>query len=162
LAVAAKQAGRLQLRERFHRHFGVWRETEGGASASFDPIFLKGTCRPASGEEPIKVTRRYQPAHNVGHFRFVECSHIGRDGQPQGDIVAWDQIFFPFDPQLSDESTLAESTVTRWPQGAEHEVVEAYRCDSKGIIEVSVSSPTSGIARDYRVRVSGRLKAKGA
>lgn len=163
LAVAADQAGGLHLCERFHRHFGVWREAEGGASITFDPIFSKGTSLPASGEAPLRVTRSYQPAHNVGHFRFVECSQLGEDQQPRGDIVAWDQIFFPFDPQLAEENRLANVTVARWPEGALHEVEEVYRCDSRGIIEVSISSPTTRIARDYRVRVGGRQKtAKGA
>ncbi len=163
LAIAAHRASGLQLCERFHRHFGVWRESEGGTHIAFDPIFSKGTSLPKNGQSSLVVTRRYRPVHNVGHFRFVECSHLGEAQLPRGDIVAWDQIFFPFDPQLGSESRLDSVPVTLWPDGAHHEVQEVYRCDSRGIIEVSISSPSTGIARDYRVRVGGRVKtAKGA
>jgi molecular chaperone DnaK (HSP70) len=162
LAIAVDQASGYELRDRFHRHFGVWREVESGSRMIFDPIFSKGTGLPKRGQSPLIVTRRYQPAHNVGHFRFAECSQISETQQPRGDIVTWDQIFFPFDPKLDDESNLDRVPVVRWPEGARHEVGEIYRCDSRGIIEVSISSPTTGITRDYRVRVGAREKAKGA
>ena len=54
---------------------------------------------------PRSVTRRYRAAHNIGHFRFVECSRL-TDGRPDGDVTPYDPVFFPFDPDLHDEDDL--------------------------------------------------------
>src|ERR1019366_3393146 len=50
----------------------------------FDAIFPKGTIVPAPGAAPVSVTRRYRAAHNVGHFRFLECTRLTGD-RPDGD-----------------------------------------------------------------------------
>jgi molecular chaperone DnaK (HSP70) len=69
LAIASDQEAGYQLQDRFHRHFGVWRESEAGTRVVFDPIFSKGTHardrQVAHGDTP------HRPAHNVGHFRFL-------------------------------------------------------------------------------------------
>jgi molecular chaperone DnaK (HSP70) len=41
LAIAADQDAGYQLRERFTRHFGVWREAEDGRAIAFDRVFAK-------------------------------------------------------------------------------------------------------------------------
>jgi molecular chaperone DnaK (HSP70) len=74
LAIRADQNAGYEVHERFTRHFGVWREAQAGALIAFDPLFLKGAPLPPAGEPPLSVGRRYRPAHNVGHFRYLECS----------------------------------------------------------------------------------------
>jgi molecular chaperone DnaK (HSP70) len=152
LAISAAHCSDYRLEERFHRYFGVWRESESGTSVMFDPIFSKGTPLPAQGQKPIAVKRCYQPAHNIGHFRFIECSQLANSREPRGDIVAWDQILFPFDPAVAAESDLRRVEVLRWSEGSRHEVEEVYQCDSRGIIEVAIADHTSGIRRSYRLR----------
>lgn len=159
LAIAADRESSYQLQERFHRHFGVWRETDAGTRVFFDPIFSKGTPLPAPGQKPLAVIRRYQPAHNVGHFRFIECSHLGDGHEPKGDIVAWDQILFPFDPETAKEPDLSRTPVARWSGAVAHEVEEVYQCDSRGIIQVTISNQTAGLTRSYRVRNVNQQKA---
>ena len=67
---------------RFTRHFGVWREAEGGRDVVFDSLFPKGTVLPGPGEPPLTLDRSYKPVHNVGHFRYLECSQRASDGSP--------------------------------------------------------------------------------
>ncbi|MSO23567.1 MAG: hypothetical protein EXQ58_10020 [Acidobacteria bacterium] len=130
LAIASDQDTGYQLQDRFYRHFGVWRESEAVTRIVFDPLFSKGTPLPDAGKL-LTVTRRYQPAHNIGHFRFLECSHLDELQEPRGDIVVWDQVFFPFDPQLA-ESGLNEVAVRNWCGGQGAMIEEQYRCGPSG------------------------------
>ena len=67
---------------------------------------------PAGGQPPLVVTRTYRAAHNIGHFRFVECSRL-TEGRPDGDVTPYDPVFFPFDPDLHDEEDLGRRPVGR-------------------------------------------------
>ena len=99
LAILLDQEAGYSVTDRLNRTFGVFRELSSGAGVSFDPIFRNDTKLPAPGEPPLTSARRYRAVHNVGHFRFVECSRVS-NGRPEGDIVPWDTIRFPFDPDL--------------------------------------------------------------
>ncbi len=152
LAIAADQESGYSLEEKFSRHFGVWRETEEGREIVFDPIFSKQTPLPKPGTPQLTATRVYHPVHNVGHFRYLECSHLKDRQGPGGDIVSWDEVLFPFDPGLKQEAHLEQVPVKRWPQAPAHWVEERYRCDARGIIEVTISNQTAGYCRTYRIR----------
>jgi molecular chaperone DnaK len=135
------------------RNFGVWREAETGAAIAFDPIFLKDARLPRRGEPSLEARRRYRSAHNVGHFRFVECGRM-RDGHPNGDLTPWEEIRFPFDPDLREMEDLSQVAVTR---GSGYEVEERYSCDARGIFEVRISVPEHGYERRYVISRSGQL-----
>jgi molecular chaperone DnaK (HSP70) len=47
LAIQADAQAGYVLRDRFTRHFGVWREADAGRNVVFDPLFSKGTQLPA-------------------------------------------------------------------------------------------------------------------
>jgi molecular chaperone DnaK (HSP70) len=151
LAIQADSTAGYQLREKFTRSFGVWREAEGGRTMVFDPLFLKGTPLPAAGEPPLQVTRSYYPAHNIGHFRYLECSHTSEDGRPAGEVMVWDQILFPFDEALSGVEDLSASPVARLEWAPPREIREEYSCDASGAVSVKISNVTSGYSRDYRL-----------
>jgi molecular chaperone DnaK (HSP70) len=136
-AIAADSSAGYELRERFTRHFGVWREADQGRSIALDVIFEKETPLPASGAQKLMRVRRYRPAHNLGHYRFLECGRVDSAGHPTGDITPWDEIYFPFAPELQHETRLADVPVTR-TQPRDHLVEEVYSCDEHGIIEVQV------------------------
>jgi hypothetical protein len=119
---------------------------------AFDSIFAKQTVLPRPGQPPLKVTRSYHPAHNVGHFRFLECSDLKDLQEPNGDIISWDEVFFLFDPCLGEESHLERVPVQRWPDAESLWVEEVYQCDAQGIIEVTISNQTTGQAKRYRIR----------
>ena len=139
-----------ELSDCLTRHFGVWRESETGRGITFDPIFAKDSRLPRAGEPSLVATRRYRPAHNLGHYRFVECGRI-REGRPDGDVTPWDEIRFAFDPSLRDATDLAEIAVVR-RDGETPEVEEQYRCTSAGIFEVTLSVlEDNGYSRTFRM-----------
>jgi molecular chaperone DnaK (HSP70) len=159
LAIQAGSGYTPALREMFTRDFGVWREADAGRRMVFDPIFPRGTRLPGPGEPPHAVSRRYQPVHNVGHFRYLEASHINGDDQPAGDYTVWDEVLFPFDPVLADQSALDAVPVLLSDRAAIQEVEEVYECDSAGSVAVSIHNLTAHYKRDYKL---GRWSAKPA
>lgn len=151
LAIQADtQAGYL-LRERFTRNFGVWREADYGNNVVFDPLFVKGTPLPVAGEPPHAVSRRYMAVHNVGHFRYLECSHTTEDGRPAGEVMIWDEIRFPFDPGLQGHPDLSGVGVLRTEGSEPQEVEESYSVDSGGAVTVTISNLSAGYQRSYRL-----------
>jgi molecular chaperone DnaK (HSP70) len=159
LAIQADTSAGYVLHENFTRHFGVWRESENGQIVTFDPLFPKGTPLPTAGEPPLTVVRSYCPVHNIGHFRYLECSHIAASGQPAGDIAVWDEVMFPLDPALSERESLTELTVGLCPKAQEQQIEERYSCDASGSVQAKILNLTSGYARTYRL---GRWSAKTA
>jgi molecular chaperone DnaK (HSP70) len=151
LAIAADTDAGYKLRERFTRHFGVWREWNDGQTIVFDPLFEKDTPLPAKGEPPLRRVRRYAPTHNIGAFRYLECSRLDSAGQPQGDIAPWDEILFPFDPALQSDNGLKQTPITRGQQYGTV-VEETYLCDSNGIIEVEIADAANQYSRRFRLR----------
>ena len=151
LAIRADTQAGYQLREKFTRNFGVWREADSGRSVIFDPLFLKGTPLPNVGDLPLAVTRQYPPAHNIGHFRYLECSHTSPDGRPAGEVMLWDEIYFPFDSALRDRFDLAKLKVVRLDWTPALEVEEKYECDSSGAVTVTISNRTTGYHRSFRL-----------
>ena len=152
LAVAADEMAGYTLEDRFTRHFGVWREAEEGQFISFDPIFTKDTLLPAKGEEPLRRSRRYTPAHNIGHFRYLECSHIDDRGQPTGDLAVWDEIRFPFDPALLREKGWQRISIERLNGTPGLDAEEIYTCGSQGIVKVTLINHTANFSRSYQLR----------
>jgi molecular chaperone DnaK (HSP70) len=159
LAIAADSKAGYRLRERFTRHFGVWRESDDGRSVSFDTLFAKETPLPTAGEDPLVRKRHYRPTHNIGHFRYLECSRLNLHGQPQGDIATWDEIHFPFDPQLQtaiEPAELAEKNLRSIPiergYHFQNVIEETYSCDAHGLLEVEIADLTTGYRRRCRLR----------
>jgi molecular chaperone DnaK len=142
-----KEAG-YALSDRLSRHFGVFREAQAGEDVVFDPILPKDAPLPADGQPPLVVTRTYRAAHNIGHFRFVECSRLV-DGHPDGDVTPYDPVYFPFDPKLSDEKDLGHQPVGRWSEGPD--VEERYVVTSTGAAEVTLTTKPTGFTRTFRL-----------
>jgi molecular chaperone DnaK (HSP70) len=144
LAIAAEQRAEIKLEKTFTRNFGVWREADSGAAAFFDTLFAKGSHMPAH------IVRRYHPAHNIGHFRYLECDDIDQAERPVGDIAPWDDIRFPFDTQIKDAA--ATTPIRSFnPVGAPL-VEEVYECDENGVIRVTIRNLTAGYDCVYALR----------
>lgn len=142
-----KEAG-FALSDRLSRHFGVFRESHAGEDVSFDPIVSKDVQLPTGGQAPLVVTRNYRAAHNIGHFRFVECSRL-RDGQPDGDVTPYDPVFFPFDPALRDDQNLGCLPVSRCDDGPD--VEERYVVSAGGTVEVTLTAGPGQLSRTFRL-----------
>ena len=151
LAIQADAEAGYVLHDLLTRHFGVWREREGGARVVFDPLFPRGTRLPGAGEPPLINLRQYRPVHNVGHFRYLECSQISEEGQPGGDLAVWDEFRFPFDPTLSAEKDLTAVAVEHSQRADTQQIEERYTCDARAGITVTIRNLTSGYDRDYRL-----------
>ncbi len=148
LAVFLDTEAGFALSERFSRHFGVFREAEAGADVVFDPIVPKDAALPADGHSPLVVRRTYRAAHNIGHFRFVECSRVV-NGRPDGDVMPYDPVFFPFDPTLCDREDLGRQPVGRWNNGPD--VEERYVVAPSGAVEVTLTTQPAGFKRTFRL-----------
>jgi molecular chaperone DnaK (HSP70) len=151
LAIHADGQAGFSLRERFTRYLGVWREAEGGREIVFDPVFGKGTPLPRAGEPPIERARRYRPAHNLGHFRYLEASAVDESGRPAGDITLWDDILFPFDRATEAEPDLWAVPVRYSAAAASQSIAETWYCAANGAVEVELRNETSGHARRFRL-----------
>jgi molecular chaperone DnaK (HSP70) len=151
LAIAADSAAGYKLRERFTRHFGVWRESDDGRSVSFDTLFAKETLLPGKGDAPLVRKRHYRPTHNIGHFRYLECSRLSLRGEPQGDIATWDEIHYPYDPELQSVEDLLKAPIVRGYH-YQNVIEETYTCDANGMIQVEITDLTTGFKRSCRLR----------
>jgi len=159
LAIQADATSGYSLREMFTRTFGVWREGDDGRRMIFDPIFPRATRLPGAGEPPLSVHRIYTPVHNVGDFRYLEASHVSGDGQLSGDIAVWDEILFPFDPELAEARALEQLAVDRSPRAAIQKIEEHYACDAAGVVTVTIRNLTAHYGREYKL---GRWSGKAA
>ena len=151
LAIQADQPERYRVAEGLTRFFGVWREADSGSKVIFDPLFEKGAPLPPPGAQNLTSHRTYQPVHNIGHFRFLECSHRAQDGTPSGEITIWDEIRFPFDASLAADPELASVQVAHSPEAAAQRIEEIYECDAGGSIAVTIANESAGYSRTYRL-----------
>jgi len=147
LAVLLDDDAGWSLADRLGRHFGVWREAARGEGVWFDPIFAKDTPLPKPGDPPLEAERRYPAAHNVGHYRFIECGQL-RDGLPDGELLPWSEVRFPFEPALRQRRRLDHVPVVRLANLGPT-VEERYRLDASGLVEVTLSLPEQGLRRTF-------------
>lgn len=151
LAIQAAQPDTYKLSERLSRHFGVWREAEHGSRIVFDPLFEKGTPLPPPGEPALSIRRNYTPVHNIGHFRFLECTHRTGEGVPTGEVTLWDDIRFPFDPALEKAPNLSQTDIRLTPSVAGQQMEELYECDGSGAITVMIANRSTGYSQTFRL-----------
>lgn len=148
LAIHAESPPWFELRERFTRFFGVWREAGGGTDVVFDPVFNKGTPLPRPGGAPLVRERMYQPQHNIGHFRYLEASALDPTGRPVGDIQLWDEILFPFDPALAGQP-LDQVPVRHSGTAREQRIAEVWRCGPDGAVTVELRNESANYRASY-------------
>jgi len=147
LAIAADPDQDVVLRENVTRHFGVWREAAAGVEKIFDPLIGKGTTATV-------VERRYRPTHAIGHLRFVECGSLDDAGQPNQDLVPWDEVYFPYDPSLADAVELASVPNDRRTDLLANEIAETYTIAPDGTISVVIENRSRGYARAFQLHCS--------
>jgi molecular chaperone DnaK (HSP70) len=139
------------LHDQFNQNFGIWREADSGGTIVFDLIFPRGSRLPRPGEPALSSERIYHPAHNVGHFRYLECSRLDERGQPRGEITNWEQIRFPFDPHLQSAPDLSSHPVHRLADQINLTIHENYTCDANGTLQVKISADPTGFTRKFLI-----------
>ena len=151
LAIAADGHAGLELTDRFSRVFGVFREAWSGQEISFDPIFDHDVALPAERSSYAIAERTYRAAHNVGHFRYVECGDVDGEGHPRGDLASFADIYFPFDPHLYGKGVeLGHINVERF--GRQGPLIrETYAVDAHGIVEVKIQNLDDHYELAYRL-----------
>lgn len=149
LAVTTDIDHEYVLKESLTRYFGLWREGDDGHSLVFDPIFHKDQSLPAKGEDPIAYHRCYSPTHNIGVFRFQECSSL-ENGKPAGLITVWNTIKFPFAPELQGEK-LDQFEVCRYGTPSGFMVEEVYLLNHKGEFSVQLINHQSGYNQTFQL-----------
>jgi molecular chaperone DnaK (HSP70) len=145
LAIAADTDAELTLVDRYARTFGVFREAEAGREITFDAIFAPDTTLPARAAR-LTRTRAYRAAHNVGHYRFFECSALDAAGKPRGDMTLFGDVHFPFDANVE---AAASTPVERRAEGPRIE--ESYSLDERGIVEVVIRNLDQGYERSFKL-----------
>lgn len=156
LAVAADPEAEIRVREATTRHFGVWREADDGREKVFDPILSKDMlptdAASASDGDALVVQRRYRPVHTVGHLRFLECTRLSDDGRPAGDLTPWQELRFPYDPELVgrplDDVPIERRAAAPGP-AVDVEIVETYRRAHDGTITVEIDNPAASMRRSW-------------
>ena len=159
LAMAADPDAGVLVREAVTRHFGVWREDEAGRRKVFDPIIQKGSL-PEGDRSVVEIERSYRAVHAVGRLRFLECTELGADGQPHGDLTPWCDILFPYDPALVERGDLATVPAEQRLAEPGEEIVERYRYGRDGSISIAIENRTRGYQRRYVLGESGTVAAE--
>jgi len=139
----------LVLKESLTRYFGLWREAEKGEALEFDTLFEKDHPLPTKDEPETRLRRRYKPSHNIGLFRFQECSSLS-SGQPKGLVTVYKQIYFPFEPSLQGEN-LSSCKIIRTPQPMDFEVEEIYTLNHRGEIQFKVINHQNGFTQSFQL-----------
>jgi molecular chaperone DnaK (HSP70) len=150
LAIAADETAEFELSDRFTRTFGVFREGAAGHEITFDPIFTRDTSVPGLNGRRISCRRSYVAVHNVGHFRFLECTEIGLDGRPSGDGVLSGDVLFPFDPSLcKGAQDLASVPIQRGDR--QRHIEEEYTLDENGMVAVTIRNLDANYQRVFQL-----------
>lgn len=160
LAIAADDQSGFELSDRLAHTFGVFREGAAGQEVTFDAIFTPETCVPPRFGRRISCRRAYRAAHNVGHYRFLECSAVSQDGRPFGDVVPTGDVLFPFDASLRDQSLdLAKVPVQRTDDRGPR-IEEEYTLDEHGMVAVTIRNLDANYQRVYRI--AGAIAARSS
>ncbi len=148
LAIACDEDAGFELADKYARTFGVFREGAAGSEITFDPIFTSDTPIPGA-KARITCKRDYRAAHNVGHYRFFECSAVDGEGRPRGDMTMTGDVLFPFDARLGEASDLTRVAVERMSEGPR--VEEEYALDENGIVAITIRNLDFGYERVFRL-----------
>ena len=130
----------------------MFREADDGRRTTFDAILAPGAiqnsnARPAEGAPATVIEHQYPAVHNVGRYRFAECSGIDERGEPVGELAPWREVLFPLDRDLREAPDLGAVEVRRTGYGPW--VRERYEIDSAGLVRVSLTDLSDGFTRTY-------------
>lgn len=143
-----------RLKDVLGRYFGVYRELEGGRRVVMDVLLGPDAALPALGEEGLEVVRRYRPAHNIGVFRYVECTHLDERAEAAGHVAPLPEVRFIFDRELRKLHALEPKTPlsVRRSEGLGPVIEERYCVQPDGVIHVKIGDVELDQWCSYRLR----------
>lgn len=153
LAMLAQELGdapAVKLQDQLGRYFGVYRELEGGERIVFDALLEPQVSLPGLGQAPIEVVRRYRPRHNIGRFRYLECSHVDERAEPSGHVAPLPEVSFAFSRELRELEWSALKVERLEEPGPVIE--ERYRVHADGVIEVWIGDAEVEYWSQHRLR----------
>jgi len=142
---------KVEIRDIFSRHFGLFRLLDHGRREYFHTIFEAGTRLPRKGQPSLEKVTLYSPRHNIGHLRFLECSELDADGLPKGKVREWTDILFPYDPSLDVQAEVTCGEICAADALDGTQVEEIYRCDADGVITVEMNRLVDGKKRRFEI-----------
>ena len=154
LAIASDPESGYTLSDRVSRGFGVFREADAGERMQFDSIFDRDQTMSVGGD--LTIQRRYRAAHNIGWYRFVEYAGLA-NGQPEGDIVPYADVLFPFEDALQAEPPAVDEVEVR-RTGEGHLIEETYHLDQHGIVSVSITDLDTGYRQSHQLGLAGSAR----
>ena len=120
----------------------------------FDSIFDRDQTMSVGGD--LTIQRRYRAAHNIGWYRFVEYAGLA-NGQPEGDIVPYADVLFPFEDALQAEPPAVDEVEVR-RTGEGHLIEETYHLDQHGIVSVSITDLDTGYRQSHQLGLAGSAR----
>ena len=100
--------------------------------------------------ETLERTRTYRAAHNLGHYRFFECSAFDDARTPARRHGALRRRLLPVRPAPARRPR-SRAHPGRAARRARARVTERYRLDDKGMVDVVIRDQDSGYERSYRL-----------
>ncbi len=149
MGAAIQSTETIRVHDVFARNFGVIRLADHGRREVFSPVFKAGMRLPARSESPVMTHVSYQPQHNIGRLRYLECTSVNDEGKPLDGLRPWSEILFPYDPGLPINDQFQADRIHVRPD-LEATAIETYSCDSDGIITVQISRG-DGQSRTFEV-----------
>lgn len=149
MGAAIQSTETIRVHEVFARHFGVIRLADHGHREVFSPVFKAGMRLPARTESPVMTHVSYQPQHNIGRLRYLECTSVNEEGKPLDGLRPWSEILFPYDPGLPLNDPFKSNGIHLRPD-LDAMASETYSCDSDGIITVQITRG-DGQSRTFEV-----------
>ena len=102
-------------------------------------------------DPPLEVSVDYSPQHNIGKLQYLECTKVGSDDVPDGEVRRWNEVLFPYDPGIPPEAGLSPGDVAPAEHLGGTSVVERYVCDSDGVISVMLERRADGRQRTFEI-----------
>jgi hypothetical protein len=144
MGAAIHKGEEVRLHDILGRTFGVMRLADFGRREFFAPIFPAGMKLPESDTAPCTHTVQYNPHHNIGHLRYLECAGVDGEGRPAEGVRPWSEAVFPYDPAIPVGGSLTADAIVHRPDLEHAPVRETYSCDTDGVITVNIQRCCDG------------------
>lgn len=151
MGAAIHSSNKVRLHDVLSRTFGALRLADSGTREIFSPVFPAGTRLPERGQPALVHVIEYEPHHNIGHLRYLECVAINRAGWPSDGVRFWSDVLFPYDPIIPVGSQLQRNQIVARKDLSNTKIREEYFCDADGVLTTSITRCCDGQSCTYEI-----------